>query len=143
MRLFRSFLGLPAAERLLFLQAFLLLGAVRIGLLSLRFDRLSRLLTRLGHQRARESSLPADRIAWTVTTAARHLPGGSTCLSRALTAQVLLTRQGHPSRLRVGVAGGGSILKAHAWLESSGRVILGGAGREAYVPLEASFEAHG
>ena len=135
MRSVRSFLRLPASERLLLVLAVVLLAAVRLGLILLRFDRLHRLLARFSRPGRGRASLPADRVAWAVTAAARRLPGESTCLSRALAAQLLLTRHGHSSLLRIGVARGDGILKAHAWLENSGRVILGGSGHEAFVPL--------
>ena len=64
------------------------------------------------------------------------MPGGKTCLPQALAAQVLLERCGYPARLRVGVVKGGEgQLEAHAWVESQGRIIVGGAEVERYIPL--------
>ena len=44
-----------------------------------------------------------DRVVWAVEVASRYVPK-TTCLTRALTAQVLLGRLGHTTSLRIGVA---------------------------------------
>jgi hypothetical protein len=52
--------------------------------------------------------------------------------------QILLARLGQPSELRIGVAKDTlKGLKAHAWLETSGRVVLGETEPGEYTPLEA------
>jgi hypothetical protein len=57
-----------------------------------------------------------------------------------LAAQFLLSRRGYASRLRIGVARGPNDgLRAHAWLESDGMVVLGGSGFEAFTPLSAAM----
>jgi len=79
-----------------------------------------------------------ERIAWAVRAAGRFIPGGTNCLVRALATQSMLGRYGHRSDLRIGVrkaADGG--LAAHAWLESSGAVVIGEFELEHYVPMAA------
>lgn len=78
-----------------------------------------------------------ERIARAVTGASRAVPGAA-CLTQALAAQVLLERRGLPARVRVGVtrADGGQLL-AHAWVESDGRIVLGGTDLSGYTPLAA------
>ena len=50
----------------------------------------------------------------------------ASCLTQALAGWIMLTRHGTESRIRIGVASPGQQgFKAHAWLESGGRVILG------------------
>jgi hypothetical protein len=67
-----------------------------------------------------------ERIAWAIAAASSCVPATS-CLVRALAAQVLLTRRGYPARLRIGVAkGDGGRLEAHAWVEGPGSVVSGG-----------------
>jgi hypothetical protein len=54
---------------------------------------------------------------------------GGTCLERALTAQFMLGRRGYASTLRIGVKPpNAGTLEAHAWLEYSGRAVIGGVG---------------
>ena len=60
-------------------------------------------------------------------TAGRNVPR-ATCLVRALAGQAFLARYGHETDLRIGVLKEQSEkrVKAHAWLESQGLVLLGG-----------------
>jgi hypothetical protein len=69
------------------------------------------------------------------------LPAGS-CLPRALAAQVLLARSGHPTRLCIGAtrAAEAAQVQCHAWLEHDQKVILGGAdARVHFEPIPISF----
>jgi len=53
----------------------------------------------------------------------------STCLVRALSAWGLLRRSGLEAALHLGVAEGAGTVRAfhaHAWVESAGRVVVGG-----------------
>lgn len=84
-----------------------------------------------------------ERITWAAGVASRVWPATGTCLSQALTAQVLLRRNGYPARLRIGVARReGERLQAHAWVESGGRVVMGGSEStlEHYTRLSAFEE---
>jgi hypothetical protein len=81
-----------------------------------------------------------DRIAWAVTVAGRYARGRATCLVEALAVETLLAQGGHPARLRVGVAREeDGRLQAHAWVESGGRVVIGGSEKtlERYTSLLA------
>ena len=62
---------------------------------------------------------------------------GATCLTQALSGQVLLARRRVPSHLHIGVAKSSTKkLNAHAWLECDGQIVLGDHGRlAAYVPF--------
>jgi hypothetical protein len=79
------------------------------------------------------------RIAWAVTTAGRRLPFQTTCLVDGLVARVMLRRRGYLARLRLGVqprSPEGS-LKAHAWVECDGKVVVGHAeDLHRYTPLQ-------
>src|SRR5437762_9506584 len=136
MKRLRKFLLLTAAERNLLIRTVLLLGAIRVGLSLLTFRTLRSLLARVtparGGFRALRHSSP-DQVARAVTAASRYVPR-ATCLTQALAAQVLLTRQGYPVCLRIGVAKGeGGQLEAHAWVENQGKVVIGGAALGRYT----------
>src|SRR5438445_7827564 len=137
-----KFLRLSPAERVLLLEATLLLGAIGLGLRLLPFGRLRRLLDRLSRPRHglhRQGRLSAARIAWAVERMSRVVPGARSCLVQALAAQVLLARRGHEACVRIGVARplDGS-LEAHAWVESDGAVLLGGQPAPHFTPLATS-----
>jgi Transglutaminase-like superfamily len=143
MRRLRRFLALTRSEQRLLIEATLMLGVIRVGLKLLRFPTLWRLLNRtprppIGLPASGRLSL--DRVAWAVTTASPYVLGSRRCLPQALAAQQLLVRRGLPARLRLGVArdDGGRVL-AHAWMETDGRVVIGGSTSELerFTPLLA------
>ena len=58
------------------------------------------------------------------------------CLSQALATQVMLGRRGRSATLRIGVANEEGAVKAHAWLETEGKIIIGGSqSRNRFSPL--------
>jgi hypothetical protein len=131
MRLLRKLLALTPVERRLLITATLLLAVVQLGLRRLPFTALRRLLVggrrRSGARLAQVNRALADQVAWAVTAASTRVPGPTTCLTRALTAQAMLARRGCPSRLQVGVTRGkhGEV-EGHAWVECEGRILIGG-----------------
>ena len=80
-----------------------------------------------------DPSLP-DRVARAVRRVSRVVPG-ATCLTQALVAQALLERRGLPTRLQIGIRDKGQAMQAHAWLESFGTTVIGGAPSEEWTPL--------
>lgn len=69
------------------------------------------------------------QVIWAVRLASRYVPR-ATCLTQALTAQMLLNGSGIDSRLQIGVARAAGF-EAHAWVECGGRVVVGGAAESA------------
>lgn len=142
MRRIKQFFSLPAAERRLWMHTATVVFAVRMGLLILPFRTLVRLAARASRptsSAADASRAQRDRIVWAVNSTSKHLPGRKTCLLEALAGQVLLTRRGFPTRVKIGVRKGddGDLL-AHAWLENNGDVVIGGPRSEVerYTVLE-------
>jgi hypothetical protein len=139
MKRLRRFLRLPGVEQRLLLKAALMLGATRVGLWLLPFDNLRSLLFRLIEMPFRSPDAEhssRETIVWAVETAGRYMPPARTCLTQALTAQVLLVRRGYPALLHIGtVRQDGEGLLAHAWVESGGKVVIGGNELERYTPL--------
>jgi Transglutaminase-like superfamily len=143
-----KFLALSRSERRLVVRAWLMLAVLRAGVWTLPFGVVTNLVEFIGVRDARlaERMRPSpERIAWAVAAASRLVPRGGNCLVRALATQALLGRFGYPGELRIGVAkteqGG---LRAHAWLESGGRVVIGDLELSSYAPLgaAASVGAH-
>jgi hypothetical protein len=147
MRVFQTFFRLSSPRRRLVLAGALLVACVRVLLWVLPFKRLVWLVERTALRSARVAPVHltedvSANIVWAVMTAARYVPR-STCLTQALAAQWLFAWFGRPTVLRIGVAKGDDReLKAHAWLENEGQVILGGEAREmepyAALPLRSS-----
>jgi hypothetical protein len=79
------------------------------------------------------------RVIWAIEATARWRVAGSSCLARALAAELLLPPGGHPLTIVIGVTGpAGGRLKSHAWLERDGHVLIGGSeSRADYFPMIA------
>jgi hypothetical protein len=91
--------------------------------------------TRAIHRATPSTNRTQERITWAVTAVSARVPRAS-CLTQALAATLLLVRHGHAATLRVGVAkNDDGSLRAHAWLESGGRAILGEPAPGAFVPF--------
>ncbi len=134
-----KFYRLPPGERLTLVQAWEFFLLAELCLWVLPFNRLLSLAdtlfaSRRGETR-RESAPSVARIAWLVEVAGRYVPGNITCLKKALVLSWLLGRRGIATTLRIGVAREEGRLKAHAWLEQDGRVIIDDASTHGYQPL--------
>ena len=143
----RKFLALDRQQKKLFIQAFFLLGWVRISLLRKPFKAL---LAKLDLHResvlqpplepsAREA---ARSIGWAVRTAASFTPWKSTCLVQVLAAQSMLQKQGIAGVFYLGVTNDGveqdsSGFLAHAWLMCNDEFITGEAGHEQYTVISS------
>jgi hypothetical protein len=128
------------ARRRVLAEAFGVVLLVRLGLAVVPitvWQRLSERLLRRAREARRSGEIPAD-IAWAVRRASRAVPG-ATCLTQSLSAQIVLARHGHASRLQIGVARTGTReLRAHAWLESDERILVGARVRDTFTPLYSS-----
>ena len=138
-----KFLNLTTDKRGLLISALFRLIAIRIGLWVLPLQQLIKRLPQMAVARddgRASSALPAERIAWAIRMASRYLPGSRNCLVQSLAVQTLLARRGYSSHLRIGVAKDeGGQLKAHAWVEYDGKIIIGAEGASQYAafpPLE-------
>ena len=122
-----KFLTLNHSDRLFLINTFLLLGLVRLGLWLLPYDRLQKILTKIGDRAAKNQTvIELDKIVKAVNISSCQILGGTKCLARALTAQVLMKRHGYSPQLCIGVAKGRQEqLEAHAWIEHQGEVVIG------------------
>lgn len=137
MKQLRKFRQLTYSDCRLLLSTVFLLGTIRLGLWLLPFPILQRLLTKMTQTQESPTQIPLARVVWAVTVVSRYMPGEVKCLARALATQILLARHGYQAQLRIGVAKGErGQLEAHAWVESQGKIVIGGIknlGR--YTPL--------
>src|SRR5438874_2016323 len=131
----RTLSRFPRADRRLALTAIALTAAMRVALWTLPF----RWIKGAVESRARHASrgVTARQIGWAVRLASRYVPRAS-CLTQALTAQMLLKGSGLDSRLHIGVAKGTGF-EAHAWVECGGRVLVGGAVQSARYKTILTF----
>ena len=128
MKRLRSFLLLAFEDQKLLAKAWLILSAIRLALWTLPFGVLRRMVIEARPRavgNGENDGQLINRIAWAVNQSSKYFPG-ATCLTQALTTLVLLKRVGSPGHLRIGVAKDDhGKLKAHAWVESNGRIVIG------------------
>lgn len=144
MKRLHKLISLTSSDRQLLVKTALLLGIIRLGLWLLPFQTLRRLVVRMTQRTSvqKQNQVCVNKVVWAVRIVSRYMPGKVKCLARALTTQVLLGQHGYQSQIRIGVAKNQKgQLEAHAWVESQGKIIIGGLkdiGR--YTPL-ATLEA--
>ena len=137
---FAKWRRLGRAERGLFLEAFVLLGAARLAVALLPFRWLAASLGRHMNQ-AGGAVDPGDLdrarlIGWAVRTAAGHTPWASVCLPQAVTAKWMLRRRHIAGTIYLGVAKSGTApdrLNAHAWLRCGDEILTGGRGHAGFT----------
>jgi len=75
-----------------------------------------------------------ERIIWAIEATGRRLGRSSTCLLRALVAELLLDTGNGTICLTIGIRRTADKLEAHAWLARNGRVLIGAPADE-YTPM--------
>jgi len=120
------------------MKTWILLGVVRLGLELVPVYTLRKLLFKLTSLlRNLGKDFSEEYLVWSVAVVSPYVPK-TTCLAQALAAQLLLQRAGHQARLHIGVNYGiGGRLEAHAWVESQGRILIGGFDTNRYTHLLA------
>jgi len=120
-------------------QAWVLFLSIDFGIRLLSFRSLlsfCRCCARPGQTASGSTSSPSiERMAWLTAVAGRYSPIRATCLKQALVLSWLLERRGIAARLCIGVSRQAGTFAAHAWLEQSGRIILGLRESDRYEPI--------
>lgn len=119
---------MPPAIRWYLLKTAALMMLIKLAIRIVPFKRLYAALNRIARALEEKQPGPGDlnRALKAIDIAARHTPLDSTCLIQALTAQVLLARDGIPTDFQIGVIhGDAGQLEAHAWIVHQGKVVVG------------------
>ncbi|MHB8662722.1 MAG: lasso peptide biosynthesis B2 protein [Acidimicrobiales bacterium] len=129
------------AELALLAEAFAWLGVMRLGLGTLRFRRLAKLL---GLAVAKPQDHPrgqiggrSERVGWAVRSAAARTPRLSTCLAQSLACCAMQSIRGVGGTLYLGVAKPDGHLAAHSWFECGDSVLTGEVRRSDFAPIAA------
>jgi hypothetical protein len=125
----RRLTQLTVTEGRVLIRAFLVVGVARASLWILPIKAVRKVVARAAPGATGDS---VEQLLWAVKVASRYLPG-TTCLTQALAAQVLLTHSGFPSQMEIGVAKDElQRFQAHAWVVCQGQVVLGRRDVERY-----------
>lgn len=135
MNTIRSFLKLDGAEKLLSINYLLIHWSVRLMLWILPFSTIQNRIKKITEikEDAKYSKFPIEKIIWGVNVSSRYTIR-STCLTRALTGQILLARYHYSSSIKIGVANDEGEFEAHAWLVHGDEIVLGESDKD-YVPI--------
>jgi glycosyltransferase involved in cell wall biosynthesis len=130
------------AERRLLIRAIANLGIARFRVKHIPFDRListPRVPQDVSIPPTPEQIESARLIGWAVCAMSRYTPWESKCLAQGLAAHEMLSLEGIPSTLHLGVdkATSGE-LEAHAWLECGSSIVTGNIELQRYRQI-ASF----
>jgi Transglutaminase-like superfamily len=87
---------------------------------------------------ATTKSTYVDNLARAIGGVGARQPVRATCLEQALALVGLLSLTGVPARLVIGVSRPDPTLRAHAWVECDGRIVLGSAQSHGLTPLPAA-----
>ncbi|SRR5215204_1981124 len=138
-----KFIKLQWADKILFAEALLIVLSVALVLRFVPFRAFKASLSKRLSGEIRNA--PADwaqinKIVRSVRFFSRFVPF-TTCLTSSLAAMLLMRRKGQHSILRIGVTRGAEQkFKAHAWLETNGRVIIGRlTSHREYTVLDSYF----
>src|SRR5262249_42668197 len=119
----KTALALPLAEKVLLLEALVLLALARAAVLLLPFRCVARTLGKQEAVDIQEDSAEFDqkvrRIGYIVRRASKNVPWTSKCLDQAIAAKLMLARRGLRTTIYFGVrTDENGELTAHAWLRS-------------------------
>lgn len=132
---------------MLFLQAFILLGFMRAGILTRPFKQLTRTLDHQKHIKKlpplqTKEMKKALLIGKAINRAANFTPWESACLAQALTARRMLQKRAIPGVFYLGVCKDKEArtkMKAHAWSKCGESIITGAKGHKAFTVV-STFE---
>lgn len=121
----------PWSDWILLARATVLTSMIRIALTFVSLRTTVRTLRRMAAKLprlAKSSQRYRERAAWAAHVVGHRLLPKRPCLTQALVLQYLLMRRGdNASKLKIGVAKGGDEgIRAHAWVERDGKVLIGG-----------------
>lgn len=136
----RRFTRVSRRRKLAVIKATGLLLLARGALIVMPFSSVARIAERsLAVPRSESGDRELRAMLWAIQRVGNRLFPTNPCLPQAIVAQRELKRAGRPAELRISVRKDRSgRFGAHAWVESEGRILMGGEVlSEEFVPLPA------
>jgi hypothetical protein len=127
-----SFFKLSYKRKTLFIISLVLMIFIHLCLYLFSFSMVKKISNRISVPTIILDKISIEDIVWSVRTASIYTPR-VTCLTQAITGQVLLLRYHYRPILKIGVINKGNF-EAHAWIEIDNEIILGEFERE-YVTI--------
>ena len=142
-RKIKLFWRLPIKEKMLFVEAFFLLGLMRLLITTVSFKRLTRSLRQsstdveLSPLNDNQATV-AVQVGEIIGRAANNTPWESVCLTQALAAQRMLKKRGIPGVFYLGVMKdkeNDKNVRGHAWSQCDETIITGAKEHEDYTVI--------
>lgn len=121
-----KFLRLPDKEKALLIRSAFCLLATRLALSLFSFKKVQKILDNWSHPAKASERDEVWKLIWAIETMSRILLPRKPCLTKAMTARMMLSRRGYETVFKIGVLRTeNGKLEAHAWLENSEGIIVG------------------
>jgi hypothetical protein len=121
-----NFINLDNSEKKILTQAYFFLLIIRLMLWILPFSHIKKLKNNYIPilKESKKHQVSIEKLIWAIQIMNTYTPH-ATCLTRALAAQLLLSKYNFPSTVQIGVSKNKYKFEAHAWLEINNKIILG------------------
>ncbi len=130
---FKDFFKLSTNQKILITKSLILIIIIRLSLSLLSFSNVKKLSKKFSRpNKNNKNYITVEDIVWSVKVASNYVPR-ATCLTQAITAQIILSRHNYLSNLKIGVIKSEEF-EAHAWLEIDNEIVLGESEKN-FVPI--------
>jgi len=133
MRYLVKFIKLPLQTKLIFMEAYILLGFSRLMIWKLKFKWIAGLLGDVNHETESSNEgldlYKVRQVSMAIRIMSKYTFWESKCLAQAFTAKLMLNRRNQKSTVYLGIAKdkSGSLI-AHAWVRCGRIYVSGGDG---------------
>ncbi|OPX60342.1 MAG: hypothetical protein A4E25_00627 [Methanobacterium sp. PtaB.Bin024] len=130
MNFLHRFFLLPVDLKKMLIKAYICMWVVQISLWIFPLPKSQKIIRFLSKNDRKNDPIEIggvkyrERVIWAVMVGSNFVPKAK-CLTRTLTAYILLKRRNFPVVPKIGVLKSDGNFKAHAWLESEGEVLMG------------------
>jgi len=128
MTLIGNFFYLKPSDKIYVIKTFFYSYYIRLIIWGLPFSRVKKIADEMGKKKVIKPQINIEKILWAINVTDPFVVK-STCLTKAITAQMLLSKHNYASKLRIGVIKDEKF-EAHAWLEVDGHVVVGNLEKE-------------
>jgi hypothetical protein len=120
----------------LHIEAMTLLIFLKVSLTVLSFKNFSKLYNYNGlNKKTLKNDLAVRRINSAINRCCRHIPWENKCLIRAAAIKVMLNNRGIKNELHLGVIKKNEALKAHAWIDCDGEILVRADEQEKFTKI--------
>ena len=122
MTVFNSFISLNSQDKRLVLKSLITNWYVRIITWIFPFNKVYQIAKKKGKNKS-EKQIELSKLIWSVNVTSNYVIR-STCLTKALSAQIILEQHDYHPNICIGVMKDEEF-EAHAWVKINGKVVLG------------------